>query len=89
MIPAHFYNSHKNSPAERIYKHAAKQMNFVGGWVPLISLMEWNSIRHIKSQQQQIPLKMINYCLGVYDIAIRLQNKDSVIFGGPFLEYTK
>lgn len=84
-----FYNSQKNFAAERIYKHPAKKMDFVGGWVPLICLMEWNCIRLIKSQQQQMPLKMINHTIGVYDIAVRLQNKDTVIFGGPFLEYTK
>ncbi len=84
-----FYNSHKNIAAERIYKHAAKKMDFVGGWVPLICLMEWNCIRLIKSNQQQLPLKMINHTIGVYDIGVRLQNNDTVIFGGPFLEYTK
>ncbi len=84
-----FYNSHTNIPAERIYKHATQKMDFVGGWVPLISLMEWNCLRLIKSQKQQIPLKMIHHVIGVNDIAVRRQNKDTVIFGGPFLEYTK
>jgi len=84
-----YYNSDKNTPAEKIFKHAARKMDFVGGWVPLISLMEWNSIRLIKLQKKYLPLKMINHNIGVYDIGVQLLNKDTVIFGGPFLEYTK
>jgi hypothetical protein len=31
---------------------------------------------------------MINHNIGVYDIGVRYQAKDTIIFGGPFLEYT-
>jgi hypothetical protein len=84
-----YYNSEKNKPSETILKHPAREMNFVGGWVPLISLMEWNCMRLVKSGKQNLPLKMINHNLGVFDIGVHFSNKDTIIFGGPFLEYTK
>lgn len=84
-----YYNSEKNQTSETIFKHAASKMDFVGGWVPLISLMEWNCIRLAKSGKKSLPLKMINHHIGVYDIDVHYLNKDTIIFGGPFLEYTK
>ncbi len=84
-----YYNSEKGESTETIFKHAAAQMDFVGGWVPLISLMEWNCRRLIKSGKQALPLKMINHHIGVYDIGVHFLTKDTLIFGGPFLEYTK
>ena len=84
-----FYNSEKDQASEIIFKHPASKMDFVGGWVPLISLMEWNCMRLVKSNRQEMPLKMINHHLGVYNIGVHFLNKDNIIFGGPFLEYTK
>ncbi len=85
----YYYNSEKGKTAENIFKHPAAGMDFVGGWVPLISLMEWQCVRLIQSGKKNLPLKMINHNIGVYDIGVRLQGNDTVIFGGPFLEYTK
>ena len=84
-----YYNSKKGLYSEYIVKWAAREMDFVGGWVPLISLMEWQCMRLMKSRKQKLPLKMINHDIGVYDIGVLLLNQDTVIFGGPFLEYTK
>ena len=70
-------------------KHPAPAMDFIGGWTPLISLIEWNCLRLIKSSKQSLPLKMMNDYIGVYPIGVTLAGKDSIIFGGPFLEYTK
>lgn len=84
-----YYNSEKGQSSEIIFKHPASKMDFVGGWVPLISLMEWNCMRLVKSGKQELPLKMINHHIGVYDIGVHFLNKDTIIFGGPFLEYTK
>lgn len=84
-----FYNSEKGKPTESIFKHTASKIDFVGGWVPFISLIEWNCVRLVQSCKEALPLKMINHYIGVYDISTRLLNKDSVAFGGPFLEYTK
>jgi hypothetical protein len=87
-----FYNSRKGSPAGITLKHKADKMDFVGGWVPLISLLEWNCMRLAKSTRYSLPLKMINHYLGVYPIEVRFANqsqKGTMIFGGPFLEYTR
>ena len=84
-----YYNSEKGQSSETIFKHPASKMDFVGGWVPLISLMEWTCMRLVKSGKQELPLKMINHHIGVYDIGVHFLNKDTIIFGGPFLEYTK
>jgi len=84
-----YYNSVKGKSAETIFKHPTASMDFVGGWVPLISLMEWNCLRLVKSGEKAMPLRMINHNIGVYDIGIHFLNKDTLIFGGPFLDYTR
>ena len=76
-----YYNSKKGTNTESIVKYAAREMDFVGGWVPLISLMEWQCMRLMKSRKQKLPLKMINHSIGVYDIGVLFSNKDTVIFG--------
>ena len=83
-----YYNSDPGKKPERVVKHASKKMDFVGGWTPLISLMEWNCMRLAKSQLQSIPLKMINHNIGVYNIGMQYKDAGTMIFGGPFLEYT-
>lgn len=84
-----YYNSITGVQHEKIYKHPAPQVDFVGGWVPFISLMEWQCRRLVQSGRQAMPLKMINHNIGVYDIGVHFKHTDTVIFGGPFLEYTK
>ncbi len=84
-----YYNSIIGVNGEKIYKHPTPKVDFVGGWVPFISLMEWHCMRLVQSGEQELPLKMINHNIGVYDIGVHFLNKDTVIFGGPFLEYTK
>jgi hypothetical protein len=84
-----WFISSKGSNGEYSKKHVAPSMDFVGGWTPIISLMEWNCLRLINSSMSSLPLRMINDYIGVYPISVRLAAKDSVIFGGPFLEYTK
>ncbi|CCH54294.1 hypothetical protein BN8_03452 [Fibrisoma limi BUZ 3] len=83
-----YYNSEAGTNVEKLFRHPAPKMDFVGGWVPLISLMEWQCRRLARSGSQALPLKMINHNIGVYDIGVRYQTKDKIIFGGPFLEYT-
>ncbi|RIV19998.1 DUF2911 domain-containing protein [Fibrisoma montanum] len=83
-----YYNSEAGRDSEKQFRHPARKMDFVGGWVPLISLMEWQCRRLAKSGGQALPLKMINHNIGVYDIRVRYQTKDKILFGGPFLEYT-
>lgn len=84
-----FFNAEKGKAAETVLRHAAPAMDFVGGWVPLISLMEWNSLRLWQSGIQRLPLRMINDGLGVYPIAIEKKSSELFLFGGPFIEYTK
>lgn len=83
-----YYNADPSFNGERKFVHPAKRVDFVGGWVPFISLMEWNCVRLVKSGQKQLPITMINHNIGVYDLAVE-HGRDEVIFGGPFLEYTK
>lgn len=70
-------------------KHAAKHLDFIGGWTPTISLIEWNCKRLLKSGKQTLPMTLLNDYIGTKDIALYKGNKDTIIFGGPFLEYTK
>ncbi|GAB3999657.1 hypothetical protein GCM10028807_50510 [Spirosoma daeguense] len=84
-----YYNSERGEKTQTVFRHPTKSVDFVGGWVPFISLMEWNCLRLVKSGKSKIPLKMINHRIGVYDIGVHFAAKDTIIFGGPFLEYTK
>ncbi len=85
----YWYASNKGGSAEYANKHKAPAMDFVGGWTPIISLMEWQALRLHKTNKESLPLRLINDYIGVYEIGIRRASKDSLIFGGPFLEYTK
>jgi hypothetical protein len=84
-----WFASSKNGNGEYMNKHAAHKMDFVGGWTPILSLIEWNCTRLIKSGNQNLPLTMINDYIGVRNIGISKGGKDTIIFGGPFLEYTR
>ena len=70
-------------------KHAIRHLDFIGGWTPTISLIEWNCKRLLKSGKQTLPMVLLNDYIGTKDIALYKGNKDTIIFGGPFLEYTK
>jgi hypothetical protein len=74
---------------EYVNKRAAKHMDFIGGWTPTLSLIEWNCMRLIKSGKQSLPLTLINDYIGIRHVEISKGNGDTLIFGGDFLEYTK
>jgi hypothetical protein len=76
---------------EREYenKYPVDHIDFIGGWTPTLSLIEWNCMRLIKSGRQSLPLTLINDYIGTRQVAVMKGNKDTLIFGGPFLEYTK
>lgn len=46
-------------------------------------------MRLMKSGAPSLPLTMINDYIGIRHVAISKGNKDTLIFGGDFLEYTK
>jgi len=84
----YWFASHIGGTEEYMNKHKAASMDFIGGWTPILSLFEWNALRLRKSGTNLLPLRMMNDYIGVYDIAIRTAGKNSLVFGGPFLEYT-
>lgn len=84
-----WYASWKDEEKEYANKRPAKHMDFIGGWTPTLSLIEWNCMRLIKSGKESLPLTMINDYIGIRHIAISKGNSDTMIFGGDFLEYTK
>lgn len=84
-----WFASWQGAEAEYVNTRAAKQMDFIGGWTPTLSLIEWNCIRLMKSGKQNLPITMLNDYIGIRQVAISKANNDTVIFGGPFLEYAK
>ncbi len=70
-------------------KHATKRLDFIGGWTPTISLIEWNCMRLTKSKEKMLPLMLLNDYIGVREVAVYKGEQDTILFGGPFLEYTK
>jgi hypothetical protein len=78
---------HEEEEYER--KHRIRHLNFIGGWTPTLSLIEWNCVRLLKSGQNTLALTMLNNYIGVREVALYKGTKDTILFGGPFLEYTK
>jgi hypothetical protein len=74
---------------EYVNKYAVKHIDFMGGWTPTLSLIQWNCMRLIKSGHETLPITMLNDYIGVKQVAVSKGNNDTLIFGGPFLEYTK
>ena len=85
-----FFISEKNSPQETVRKQTAPAgMDFFGYLNPLFSLIEWNCVRLSNSGKQTLgPLHMTN-SYSVSDLRVGYTAKDTMIFGGPFIEYTK
>jgi hypothetical protein len=84
-----WFASWPNSDTEYSNKRAASHMDFIGGWTPTLSLIEWNCMRLMKSGKQSLPITMINDYIGIRHVAVSKGNADTLIFGGDFLEYTK
>jgi hypothetical protein len=84
-----WFSSPTQTDAEYINKRPAKKMDFVGGWTPTLSLIEWNCLRLIKSGKQVLPITMINDYIGIKEVSLKKKSEDSLIFGGNFLEYAK
>ena len=84
-----FYISSKDNSTEIIRKQAVAGMDFFGGTNPLFSLIEWNCMRLAKSGKQMLgPLNMTNSGTAS-KISVRYAGEDTMVFGGPFIEYTK
>ncbi|MBC7888709.1 MAG: DUF2911 domain-containing protein [Ferruginibacter sp.] len=84
-----WFASSQNWQTEYINKRSAKNMDFIGGWTPTLSLIEWNCMRLMKSGKQSMPITMINNYVGIRNVAVSKGNGDTLVFGGDFLEYAK
>lgn len=84
-----WYASGPGSKTEYTNKRPAKEMNYIGGWTPTLSLIEWNCMRLIKSGKQSLPITMINDYIGIRHVSVSKGKNDTLIFGGDFLEYAK
>ncbi|GAA4454091.1 hypothetical protein GCM10023189_20110 [Nibrella saemangeumensis] len=82
-----FYISMMGSPTEVIRKQAAKGMDFYGGSNPLFSLMEWTCMRLAKSGKQALGSLHTTNSGTVSDISVRYTSRDTMVFGGPFIDY--
>lgn len=84
-----WFSSWKGGKEEYKNKRAVKHIDFIGGWTPFISLLEWNCMRLKKSGKESLPITLINDYIGIRNVAIWKGKRDTLIFGGDFLEYTK
>lgn len=84
-----WFSAWQNEEKEYQRKHAAKHLDFIGGWTPTLSLVEWNCMRLLKSGKETLPMILLNDYIGTKDIALYKGRNDTILFGGPFLEYTK
>jgi hypothetical protein len=84
-----YFSAERRSRKEYISKRSAQHMDFIGGWTPTLSLIEWNCTRLMRSGKESMPITMINDYIGIKEIAIRKGKGDTLVFGGDFLEYAK
>lgn len=84
-----YFFSNREGQDEYVNDHQAMKMDFIGGWTPTISLIEWNCMRLMKSGQQILSITMLNDYIGVRQVAVSKVDGNSMIFGGDFLEYAK
>ena len=84
-----YYSARLGGESEYVNKYPIKHIDFMGGWTPTLSLIQWNCMRLIKSGQQSLSLNLLNDYIGIRQIGISKGNKDTILFGGPFIEYTK
>jgi hypothetical protein len=84
-----WYAAWPGGKQEYVHKHPARHMDFIGGWTPILSLIEWQCMRLAKTGKQHLPLMLINDYIGTRPIGISRGANDTMIFGGPFLEYAK
>lgn len=64
---------------EKQYVHLAKRMDFFGGWVPIFGQWQWLSNRVVENQLEK-DLKFVNYVVGIYDLWLKQDGDDKVIF---------
>jgi hypothetical protein len=84
-----WFSASKQSEVEYVNKRPAQIIDFVGGWTPTLSLIEWNCLRLMKSGKQVLPITMINDFIGIKEVSLKKTDRDTLIFGGDFLEYAK
>lgn len=84
-----WFSAWHNSENEYENTHSAKHLDFIGGWTPTLSLIEWNCMRLLKSGKKTLPMILLNDYIGTREIALYKGEKDTILLGGPFLEYTK
>ena len=83
------YYSSGNDHVEDIVVQETEYLDFIGGWVPNMSNIEWLCMRLAKSGKKHIPLRMSNSEIGFFDIGVQRLAEDTIIFGGPFIKYGK
>lgn len=84
-----WYSTWEGATEEYTSKRPAKRLDFIGGWTPTISLIEWHCMRLMKSKQKSLPLVLLNDYIGLRNVAVYKDEGDTILFGGAFLEYTK
>jgi hypothetical protein len=84
-----YFSSERRSRKEYISKRWAQHMDFIGGWTPTLSLIEWNCMRLLKSGKESMPITMINDYIGIREVAVTKGSSGTLVFGGDFLEYAK
>ena len=67
----------------------ASSIDFIGGYIPVFPLMDWTYRRLVNSGKSVLNNLKTTNTWGVTDITLRYVTKDTLIFGGPFIDYSK
>ena len=84
-----YFGSWNDNKEEYTNVWPVKKIDFMGGWTPTVSLIEWNCMRLVRSGKTYLPLTLLNNYIGTREVGIWKGGHDSLIFGGPFIEYAK
>ena len=76
-----------NGKGEDQIIHLSPQINFLGGWIPMMAQFEWNA-RLMKRRSVDVlkNLKFVNPYIGVEELELRSSNDNSIIFNSNITE---
>ena len=84
-----YFNITKTNGEKLKMNWSASSIDFVAGWIPIFPLMDWTYQRLANSGKMSLNNLKTTNTWSVTDLSIRYQAQDTLIFGGPFIDYSK
>ncbi|MGK7393918.1 MAG: DUF2911 domain-containing protein [Candidatus Cyclobacteriaceae bacterium M3_2C_046] len=76
-------------PGEQVSRFKSEDISFLGGWSPIMSLVEWNCRRLKASGKNEINSNMVNTYLGVHGFSLKEISPDSILVRGDLFRHMR